>query len=131
MGDTMAVWVRCKAGECHFRTPDGKESDKLPPPRRKGGNPPSFVYDALSDPKKKCAENCRCYIIVQTIEKKTNAVLVEQLYPADGNAEGALTKDTLDQKKKDAENMKTQKIEVIAACIEMVVQEGKLEPKRV
>jgi hypothetical protein len=128
----MAVWVRCKAGQCHFRTPDGKESDTLPPPRRKEGKKPVFVYDAQSDPKKKCAESCRCYIVAQRINKKTKGVEVETLYPADGNDEDALTEQGVARLKKEAEQAKTYTYEFVAACIEMVAnaKTGKLEPKR-
>lgn len=131
-------YSRCAAGKCQFRTPDGKASDDLPPPRRKKGapadvaledlKPSQLVYDVQEDPANKCKGLCRCFIVIQRINK-AGKVVSEILRSPDGDDKDGLDKKEVDKLKKEVK--KGEDIKFIAACIEMEADKnsGKLEPK--
>lgn len=122
------MYTICGTGKCQFRTPDGKLVDDLPDPRRKKGAPadtplgrldPSLlVYDAVVDPADKCGGNCRCYILIQEIDRATAKVVTERLRSADGDDKNCLTKREHDNWIRDADQVK-RNVKFSAACIEM------------
>lgn len=97
-----------KVGKCHFRTPDGKETDKLDPINHrnltgKKQTPANQVFDTMPDPKDKCPEEaCRCYILRERINKKTGKADINTLYAGDGDTH----KLTLQQVQLDEKDMK-------------------------
>ena len=134
------MYTICAKGKCQFRTPDGKLVDDLPEPRRKKGAPaepplgrldPSLlVYDVEVDPVAKCDGMCRCYILIQEINRTTKKPITERLRSADGDDKNCLTKREHDAWVKDAAAVKHD-INFIAACIEMEQDAtGTLVPKQ-
>jgi hypothetical protein len=133
----MPFAARCATGKCAFRTPDGKASDDLPPPRRKKGAPaetaledlpPSkLVYDVQEDPANKCKGTCRCFIVIQRINK-AGKVVSEIYRSADGDDKNGLDKKEVDKFKKNVE--KGESVKFLAACLETQKgDDGQLEPK--
>jgi hypothetical protein len=141
------VWQRCVKG-CVFRTPDGHEQAALPPSRPRQGvsaanrdKPSHRVYDAVPQALNECANNqeCRCYIIVQRIVNKgpdLGKVDTETYYPADGDAEGALTEAKVRDYNNEAKDANHHwRFEFVAACLQLILDtdpnthEKKFRPK--
>jgi hypothetical protein len=141
--EAAMIWKRCAAA-CIFRTPDGKEAPKLPPPRPKEGTrdadrakPTQLVFDAIPARTKPCPnkESCRCYILVQRIVDKgrdKNKVETEAYYPGNGDHEGALTQADVNLFEKRAKEQGGHwRYEYVAACLEVEAdaQTGEVHPK--
>jgi hypothetical protein len=135
-------YIRCATGKCQFRTPDGNGDDALQPPRRKKNAPADvpkeelkahqLVYDVIQpDPTKKCAGDCRCYIVVQITDTKSGGVVSETHYSADGDDENGLNKQEHDRIVKHTEKTGHRAVTFLAECLEVELNKetGKKEPK--